>query len=217
MDKVDRALFHYHSSDISWCEDKYTMNPHIVEFLNTISNLPILFVALYELLLHSTNMKLRSDRKRHQSENIMSADNLFLLKLAFLCVPLFSIYFHATLSYAGQILDEVSILAFVILLDDGRGIQCIKALISLACLLIQPSLNRYVLISYGFMIAYKLFFMHKSEIQSLYGVRAVLLALTGFSVWVVDIVFCMNMPFSLHWAWHILTGMAGFYMIKLFE
>ena len=52
----------------------------------------------------------------------------------FIAIPIFSMHFHATLSYAGQCLDELSILAFVILLEPNllhRWIEAIQD--SIAC------------------------------------------------------------------------------------
>jgi len=36
-----------HTSTIDWCELNYTHSPYIAEFINTLTNLPVIFMSLY--------------------------------------------------------------------------------------------------------------------------------------------------------------------------
>ena len=41
-------MWNLQSSQIDWCEDNWIISNYIVEFLNTISNIPILLLAFKE-------------------------------------------------------------------------------------------------------------------------------------------------------------------------
>eukprot|EP01059_Diplonema_ambulator_P011497 TRINITY_DN21432_c0_g1_i1.p1 TRINITY_DN21432_c0_g1~~TRINITY_DN21432_c0_g1_i1.p1 ORF type:complete len:307 (+),score=79.76 TRINITY_DN21432_c0_g1_i1:45-923(+) len=86
----------WHSSPIDWCEENYEVHESVAEFWNMISGVVILPVAGLAWVLHS--------RMR------MKVEPRFGFCLATLTlVGLGSIYFHATLSKLGQVLDEISI------------------------------------------------------------------------------------------------------------
>eukprot|EP01100_Stratorugosa_tubuloviscum_P011481 TRINITY_DN5127_c1_g1_i2.p1 TRINITY_DN5127_c1_g1~~TRINITY_DN5127_c1_g1_i2.p1 ORF type:complete len:278 (-),score=49.14 TRINITY_DN5127_c1_g1_i2:96-890(-) len=83
------------SSPIDWCEENYVWHSSIAEFFNTFSNFiffPLGFWGLYQI--HLLKLPIR----------------FYLPYLMLPIIGLGSIYFHSTLSFAGQLIDELSIL-----------------------------------------------------------------------------------------------------------
>ncbi|XP_066551823.1 alkaline ceramidase 1 isoform X2 [Amia ocellicauda] len=91
------GAFAYESSEVDWCEDNYRHSDSVVEYYNTVSSfIFFIFSPLMLYLLHPYA------RERSWAVHLVWTMMIF--------VGLFSIYFHMTLSYVGQMLDEISIL-----------------------------------------------------------------------------------------------------------
>lgn len=219
----------YQSSDIDWCEDNYTITYYVVEFLNTISNLPFLYLA-YLSYCHW-----RKERKRHLPSVLQASGSEWyfeLIQINFFLIPIFSFYFHATLSHLGQLSDELSILSFIIFLDKSVPHKIAKFVFSFLALLICPSLNRILLAIYGFTVAYKIYHeIHSPEdcgfsfdmkrelvhdrkrLHQLYFRSIGLLGLATI-FWVIDLTLCPHLYFSVHWIWHIISGFGIFSTVE---
>ncbi|XP_077573339.1 alkaline ceramidase 1 isoform X2 [Stigmatopora nigra] len=91
------GVFSYESSEVDWCEDNYKYSDHVVESFNTISSFIFFIVSPIMLyLLHP-----------YAKERNLA---IHLVWVMMLFVGIFSAYFHMTLSFVGQMLDELSIL-----------------------------------------------------------------------------------------------------------
>lgn len=95
IDKMG-GTFVRHTSPHDWCERNYVHSDYVAEYYNTLSNLPFIAIAAFQLYLCQSYAK-------HVTKHIVS---LWIL-MAF--VGFGSAYYHATLSLAGQIIDELSI------------------------------------------------------------------------------------------------------------
>ncbi|XP_032756682.1 alkaline ceramidase 1 isoform X2 [Rattus rattus] len=91
------SIFAYQSSEVDWCESNFQHSELVAEFYNTFSNVFFLiFGPLMMFLMHPYAQK--------RSWGIYGVSVLFMV------IGLFSMYFHMTLSFVGQLLDEISIL-----------------------------------------------------------------------------------------------------------
>ncbi|XP_029466785.1 alkaline ceramidase 1 isoform X2 [Rhinatrema bivittatum] len=91
------SMFAYQSSEVDWCEENYKYSDHVAEFYNTVSNVGFFICAPLMMYLQHPYARERT-----------LAVHLFWLML--IIVGVFSAYYHMTLSYIGQMLDEISIL-----------------------------------------------------------------------------------------------------------
>ncbi|KAL4634761.1 alkaline ceramidase 1 isoform X1 [Arapaima gigas] len=91
------GIFSYESSEVDWCEDNYQHSENVVEYFNTMSSFVFFVISPVMLyLLHPYA------RERNLAVHLVWFMMIF--------VGLFSAYFHMTLSFVGQMLDELSIL-----------------------------------------------------------------------------------------------------------
>ncbi|XP_005989896.1 alkaline ceramidase 1 isoform X2 [Latimeria chalumnae] len=91
------SVFAYQSSEVDWCEDNYQHSDKVAEFYNTVSSMSFFFFApVMMYLLHPYA------RERSQA--------VHLIWVMVMIVGIFSAYYHMTLSYVGQLLDEIAIL-----------------------------------------------------------------------------------------------------------
>ena len=98
---LQRNLSHrwlaYESSPIDWCEDNYRVNPYVAEFVNTISNMLLVIFPLFVIRSNIWSSYL-------QYVSVGPHITLYLMSLT----GLGSLYFHCTLSFMGQFLDEIA-------------------------------------------------------------------------------------------------------------
>ena len=92
------------SSSINWCEQDYVVTYYLAEFVNTISNVPPIFVSVAALIAGSivVHEKIGLNGKR-----LLQPWIVLLAYIAPIVVFCGSFVFHSTLTYAGQLLDEL--------------------------------------------------------------------------------------------------------------
>lgn len=91
------SVFAYQSSEVDWCEPNFQYSQLVAEFYNTFSNVTFfIFGPLMTFLMRPYIQQ----RSRY----------LYVLFVLFTVTGLFSMYFHMTLSFLGQMLDEIAIL-----------------------------------------------------------------------------------------------------------
>ncbi|XP_055514306.1 alkaline ceramidase 1 isoform X2 [Leucoraja erinacea] len=153
-------VFAYQSSQVDWCEDNFQYSENVAEFYNMASNVSFFIsVPIMMYLWHPYA------QKRNKA--------VYLLWVMVMLVGSFSAYYHMTLSYFGQLLDELSILwvlAFAYMLWFPKRhlpkpiknrkvfslVVCLVALISTVLSFLKPVVNAYALNSIALHILYQI-------------------------------------------------------------
>uniref|UniRef100_A0A8C4MY60 Alkaline ceramidase n=2 Tax=Equus asinus TaxID=9793 RepID=A0A8C4MY60_EQUAS len=212
------SIFAYQSSEVDWCESNFQHSELVAEFYNTFSNIPFfIFGPLMMYLMHPYAQK--------------RSCSIYVFCILFMVIGLFSMYFHMTLSFLGQLLDEISILwllasgysiwlprcYFPAFLRENRSqftrLVFITTVVSTFLSFLRPTINAYVLNVIALHIVYIVFqeyrktsnkeFCHVIEVS-------ILLWASAFTSWVSDRVFCSFWQrihfFYLHSIWHLLIS-----------
>lgn len=217
------------SSDVDWCEGNYVVSSYIAEFVNTLSN--VLFLAVPPLLMFLFQQYSRCVKNK----------DIFIIWALLMAVGLSSAYFHATLSFAGQMLDELAILWLISagfclwfpsrflpipFQSNRRAFKMTMLAVTitgtiLAC--IRPVLNAFALMMFGIPITVLLVLqMRRCENRMIHrlGIRTVMLFGAAVFCWLNDRLMCdvwtkWRFPY-LHGLWHILVFLASYSCCVLF-
>ncbi|NXT26882.1 ACER1 ceramidase, partial [Syrrhaptes paradoxus] len=210
------SIFSYQSAEVDWCETNFERSKFIAEYYNTVNG-----TTLFSLLLLTP---------------------LKFLVLEGLSLPLagvFSTYFHMTLSYVGQLLDELSILwalavAYSFWYPKIYFPRCIKSrkqffwlsgvttVISTFLSFIKPSVNAYALNGIAFHLLYLVWReLKKCDDKRVHRMAAVMVIwwLLAITSWISDRWLCglwqaVNFPY-FHSFWHVLIAMSLLYCCPL--
>lgn len=197
--------FEYHSSEFRWCEFQYTQSNYIVEFWNSITSLFITLVGIYGLTKSAKKAK------------------MFYSLLVF--IGLASAYFHATLSFAGQLLDELGITAMMLIanytvyIDDKVGLWLITifGIIQILVQFTYSEYNRFVLFLYAILFVNKFWLALKSNDKMTRWYSHITVGLFFMSVicWICDFYICgRDTLFNFHGIWHILITLTSYFTIE---
>ncbi|XP_007952682.1 alkaline ceramidase 1 [Orycteropus afer afer] len=212
------SIFAYQSSEVDWCESNFVYSELVAEFYNTFSNVPFfIFGPLMMSLMHPYAQK-----RSLWTHGVCAI---------FMVVGLFSMYFHMTLSFLGQLLDEIAILW---LLASGyciwmpccyypsflkknrpRFIRLVitTTVVSTFLSFLRPTINAYALNSIAIHILYIVIQEYKKtsnkELRRIIEVSIVLWAI-ALTSWISDRLVCsfwQQINFSyLHSIWHVLIS-----------
>ncbi|EHB15102.1 Alkaline ceramidase 1 [Heterocephalus glaber] len=210
------SILAYQSSEVDWCESNFQHSALVAEFYNTVSNVTFLIIGpLMGSLMHSYIQK----RTRY----------IYCTLAFFVFTGLFSMYFHMTLSFLGQLLDEVSILWRVtrppsVSVPGGCGAgsmgrsQFTCMILSGTVLvtflsLVRPTVNAYALNSIAIHIVYIVRLEYKKtcnkQLRHMIEI-SVLLWASALISWISDLFFCSFWQrirfFYLHSIWHVLIS-----------
>ena len=207
-------IFEYESSKISWCEISYNVSNYICEFFNSMSGFIYVYhsLKLYDdlNLIYGNNFSLQNYYKLPFFEK----KNLDIIVYSFL-IGIFSVYFHGTLSYLGQLLDEYSIYLLVMTLDIGKELTLQKKLLGFMVMNIIPEYNRFGLFIYGFyksLDLFKIFYYDTNDKSRRIFLNGNLLFTIGFVIWIIDVFYCEKLVISIHWLWHIFSSYAFYFL-----
>uniref|UniRef100_A0A1A9V9G9 Alkaline ceramidase n=1 Tax=Glossina austeni TaxID=7395 RepID=A0A1A9V9G9_GLOAU len=216
------------SSPVDWCEKNYLISSNIAEFVNTISN--FLFILLPPIL-----MCLFKDYGRFVTPGIHLVWTLLII------VGLSSMYFHATLSLLGQLLDELAILwvfmaAYSLFCpkryypkfcNKNRRVfsilMFVSAITATGLSLWKPIVNAFVLMAMGVPTMYMLYKeLKRVRDQRVYrlGLRSTAVWLIAVFCWINDRMFCdvwsaISFPY-LHGFWHVFIFIASYTVLVVY-
>ncbi|XP_062814979.1 alkaline ceramidase 1 [Anolis carolinensis] len=220
------SIFAYQSAEVDWCEGNFEHSEYIAEYYNTISNVSFFVLAPFLLWMNSSYMQFRPNPVK----------GLFVAQL---CIGAFSMYFHMTLSFAGQLLDELSILWGVSLcyafwfptrhfpsfIKNRDQFMVLVGLVSGCSTLLsflRPAWNAYALNCVALHVLYLLGLeLHRSPDERVHHVAALLLAwwLISIGCWLTDKFlcgFCQKISFCyFHSFWHVFINVALYYCATL--
>uniref|UniRef100_A0A4W3KBW4 Alkaline ceramidase n=1 Tax=Callorhinchus milii TaxID=7868 RepID=A0A4W3KBW4_CALMI len=224
--RMSGEMFEYQSSEVDWCEENFQYSEKVAEFYNTISNVIFFITApIMMYLLHPYAQK--KSRAVH------------LIWIMVIFVGIFSTYYHMTLSYVGQLLDELSILwvlatgymlwfprrHFPGFIKDRKHFSLIvfpATLLSTILSFIKPTVNAYALNSVSVHVLYVLSLEMKRQDRKIIHVAFVTVAwwAVAISCWLSDRLFCsfwkwINFCY-LHSFWHVLINVAVIHATTLF-
>ncbi|XP_062280723.1 alkaline ceramidase 1 [Scomber scombrus] len=216
------GVFSYESSEIDWCEDNYKHSEHVVEYFNTISSFVFFIISPIMLYLLHPYAKERN-----------LAIHIVWIMMIF--VGLFSAYFHMTLSFVGQMLDELSILwvlamgysiwfprklfpSFIKDRSTFSRLVLVIAIITTLSSFVKPTANAYALNCFGLHLLYTL----AVEMRCCTDQKVLRLAKLSVALWVLAISCWISDRFGcsfwqrlnfcyLHGIWHILIVIAVAY------
>ncbi|KFQ27498.1 Alkaline ceramidase 1 [Mesitornis unicolor] len=220
------SIFSYQSAEVDWCEGNFEHSTVIAEYYNTVNGTALfsllLLAPLNFLVLEGAGVGTFSELQVNHGTSI--AYN-----------SIFSMYFHMTLSYMGQLLDELSILwtlaaAYSFWYPEIYFPRCIKTrkhflwltgittVISTLMSFVKPAINAYALNC----IAFHLLYLTWRELKKCNDKRVHRMAATmvvwwvlAISSWISDRWLCgfwqaINFPY-LHSFWHVLIAISLLY------
>ena len=222
------------SSSINWCETDYAVSHFIAEFFNSLSNIPPIVFTLVALYFGS--LKYIAELEKNKSMITTVQPRVILLGyLVPIVVFSGSFLFHSTLTYAGQLLDEIPMLYGVnyfhlalsyhtaqrvpfTFLFTGIAVFCTYLMIAL-----RESPVPFQVCYTGLVVAliYRCFLVYnelKDIRESQLLLRGVYLYGIAAVCWLLDVHVCqVYQPIEylyLHAWWHLLAGTATYYLLQ---
>ncbi|XP_053149188.1 alkaline ceramidase 1-like [Hemicordylus capensis] len=222
------SIFAYQSAEVDWCEENFKHSEYIAEYYNTVSNIAFFIFPPLMLWLNTQYNSYRSAPLR-------------CFVIIEMIIGVFSVYFHSTLSYAGQMLDELSIMwafgtcyafwlpshhlpGFIKNRDQFIWMVAIVTIFITLMSFLKPTLNAYVLNTFIFHFLYLTFQEVKTNRKRFPYLHRMALTMTGWWTiaivcWIVDrflCEFCHKINFRyLHSLWHIFILIAVHHAVTL--
>ncbi|NXG48097.1 ACER1 ceramidase, partial [Psilopogon haemacephalus] len=225
------SIFSYQSAEVDWCEGNFERSPVIAEYYNTVSGRGGTAWGTPQELGHQMGANLPSPHFE------LPAGGGLLL--CFLLAGIFSTYFHMTLSYVGQLLDELSILwslavaysfwypkvyfpRFIKSRKHFMWLSGVTTVVSTLLSFIKPALNAYALNCIAFHLLYLTWReLKKCKDRRVHRMAAVMVMwwVLAISSWISDRWLCglwqaINFPY-FHSFWHVLIALSLLYLCPL--
>ncbi len=191
------------TASVNFCEQDHLHSPYIVEYYNTLSSIPMIFLGIYGLYYHN---------KLHHHINYRF---IILMLIGF-----GSTLFHATMHRFTQLLDEIP----MIWLNSVLVYELIPSSYwFISAFFISIIYNLYhiysIFIVYFTVSGLFVFFIPIQMRKNAFAKKLLTIALTlftiGFIKWIIDNIFCSYVhDYYLHAWWHIWSGLSLYYYIQ---
>lgn len=205
------------TATIDWCEPNHTWTDYIAEFGNTMSSLSLSLVGLYMWQKHKNDNLTKPIRWSHYLS---------------ILIGIGSAWFHATLSYTGQLVDELSMLwLMTISLPTMLGAHKYVSYALYSATLWYTVLSftvdvvpttQYLVFQtfFGTMVAMVAIKIYTSMLTSRKTERLVRNTIGTFAcalvLWLCDFYLCeMIGHWYLHTAWHLVVSCTLYYYLQL--
>ncbi|NXR15149.1 ACER1 ceramidase, partial [Semnornis frantzii] len=217
------SIFSYQSAEVDWCEGNFERSPVIAEYYNTVPSNPSHSVSLSTL----------------QARQVSGSTEPAWLQLCLLLAGIFSMYFHMTLSYVGQLLDELSILwslavaysfwypkvyfpRFIKSRQHFFWLSGATTVVTTLMSFVKPALNAYALNCIALHLLYLTWReLKKCQDRRVHRMAAVMVMwwVLAISSWLSDRWLCglwqaINFPY-FHSFWHVLIALSLLYLCPL--
>lgn len=189
--------FKYMTSSVDWCEANFYFSSLICEFNNSWSSLLYCYFALFIF---------------YSYQKYFTSKLIYAILISSFLVGVTSFLFHSTLSIAGQLMDEGSIVLYIVSSDlaiNKNIFSTIAFSFFLIMSLFYPFYCRFLLLSIGSYIIYKTINIVKNNyLLYPYFIYTLKIFISAIIMWVIDMLFCDYLLFATHFIWHILTSIA---------
>jgi dihydroceramidase len=214
------------TASVDWCEPNYVF-PYLAEFWNCISNIPPLIVCLVALYWSR-----KKGKENAQGQTQTAQPPAFIVSYLFpLAVFLGSAIFHASLTYTGQLLDELpmvfgSVYFHYILSDSLIGKAFALFLLALASIIVTLMLTlRHsplpLQIGWACVVVWLVIrcALATSKWKGIKNDRlfqsGFIMYLLGAICWVTDRHLCSHVQsLHLHAWWHLFSGFGTYLYIQ---
>ncbi|KAI8770879.1 alkaline ceramidase 3 [Biomphalaria glabrata] len=184
------------TSTLDWCEENYVVSYYVAEFWNTVSNVIMIFAPFVMVFVGYT--------EKHEKRFLYSF-------LALTVVGTGSWFFHMTLKYSMQLMDELpmiwgtSFLVYSLYMMDSKpneeclplrnGLIIYSIVVTLVYILVKDPIFHQV--AYGLMVASIIIMASRILLTIKCSRKLYLTSLftygLGFFLWNVDNVFCSHL------------------------
>lgn len=210
-------ILEWGSATIDWCEPNYEWTWYIAELWNTLSSFSMVILGMVMVDLYY----------RKGVPRYITVSHFMLMLMGF-----GSVYFHGTLSFAGQLVDELTMVWYILFTmpEMTRQPKTMRILaIAVAAwytnhavhLVTQPTKQvqffQRTFISCTILILFKVYILTRSHIEAKNQLEKVSLALSlATIVWSIDRFACDELGhLYLHAVWHVLASVALYYLSHL--
>lgn len=208
-----------HTANVIWCEENYGVTFYAAEFVNAMTNLPIICAIIFAL-------------QNWSKRNLFVTMTIYAL----LAVALSSFFFHLTLKRLPQLMDQISMLVYMICVSicfikyKAAQIQAYQKFTfslvgwSVILMFIFPGTSWIFHCSFVGLCVQALFSFRKVYIDNLSNPNFILSCKhalwslnVGMFFWILDRGYCNRLPVQVqaHAIWHLTTFYTAFQFLQI--